>query len=34
VDCVLNEKQTKIAAITEPKNKLKGIMETNNDIVI
>jgi hypothetical protein len=34
MDCVLNEKQTKIAAITEPKKKLKGTLETNNYILI
>jgi hypothetical protein len=30
LDSVLNEKQIKIAAITELKNKLKGTTETNN----
>jgi len=34
MDSVLNEKQIKIVAITESKKKLKGIMETNNCIVI
>ena len=34
MDCILNEKQTKIATITEPKKKLKGTLETNNYIVI
>jgi hypothetical protein len=34
MDCALNEKQTKITAITEPKKKLKGITETNNDCYI
>jgi hypothetical protein len=30
LDSVLNKKQIKIAAITEPKKKLKSTMETNN----
>jgi hypothetical protein len=34
MDCILNGKQTKIAAITEPKKKLKGTLEKNNYIVI
>ena len=34
LDSVLHEKQIKIAAVTESKNKLKYIMETNNCIVI
>jgi len=34
MDCILNEKQTKIATITEPKKKLKGTLETNNYIVM
>jgi hypothetical protein len=34
VDGVLNEKQIKIAAITESKKKLKGTINTNNYIVI
>jgi hypothetical protein len=34
LDSVLNKKQIEIAAITEPKKKLEGTMETNNYIVI
>ena len=34
LDSVLNEKQIKIAVITESRMKLRGIMETNNCIVI
>jgi len=33
MDSVLNEKQIKIAAITESKKKLKGAMETHKYIV-
>ena len=33
LDSVLNEKQMKIAAITESKKKLKSTMETNNCMV-
>jgi hypothetical protein len=34
INSVLNEKQIKIAAITESKKKLQGTMETNNYTVI
>jgi len=34
LDSVLNEKQIKIAAITEPKKKLKGTTETNNYVLM